>query len=525
MVDRLPGASLPTSRRHFARIVQPKGSFADRERQAQLPAGLQEAIASCVEEGVKKALPDRSADWVRAPKPRNHETWVPNDLGEFVRLEQPEPQVDPLAEFRRKVRTVLSETDTQRVVEYRDGWGNYERAVEWLASVTPPKGEWEKPMPKPPRPTIPRSALGKIASSVSTHKKNATWLLACRARPWQRDRTRKCRIHRIGHQSVQVRSDGKAVSVCGVETCASVWGCPICAQAIYAERATEVTTATKAWRALGPTHVVVMVTTTIRHQRCDDLKGLRKGLANAWRAMWGGRRAKLLKAELGIVHHVRALEVNDGSNGWHPHLHTLCFLKLRTPEGSDESVWSDELVAELRNRWIDSVDRVLGASALPNWEHGLDVRISRKDDYIAKLGLEIASIVGKQGRLRGHRTPWQLLSAATDGNTYAQDRWRHYATAMLGARQLTWSKGAKRAFGIREKTDEEIAKQREEEESRGIVGFNIAGWLWDSLIRVPAWLPAFIHAVKEDPRAAAAMLPPAEPDMERRSWYQFDRGG
>ncbi len=522
-VHEMPQVSPQNSRRRFAGIVRPRGAE-DSRVQAQLPVGLQAAIAQCVQSAVEKTIPDRSRAWEDAPKPRACERWVPDDSGEFVRLAAPEAPIDPLAEFRRKVKTVLFEADDHRVVEYRDGWGNYERSVEWLSSVPHPVAEWTQPPPKPRRPAVPRAALGKIASSVSTHKKNATWLLACRARPWQRERTARCRLRRIGHQSVQVRSDGESVSVCGVETCASVWGCPVCAQAIYTERATEVTTATKAWRAKGPTYVVVMVTTTIRNQRCDDLKALRKGLANAWRGMWGGRRAKLLKAELGVIHHVRALEVNDGVNGWHPHLHTLFFLKLRTPPGSDENVWSDELVAELRNRWIDSVDRVLGASALPNWEHGLDVRVSHKDDYISKLGLEIASIAGKQGRMRGHRTPWQLLRAATDGNGYAQDRWRHYATAMCGARQLTWSRGAKRAFGIRERTDEEIAKAREEQEERGIVGFNLAGWLWDSLIRVPGWLPAFIHAVKTSPGTAAAMLPPPEPDVAKRSWWQFDRG-
>lgn len=303
-----------------------------------------------------------------------------------------------------------------------------------------------------------------------------------------------------------------------------MWGCPVCAQAIYAERANELQQATKAWRALGPNHVVLMITTTVRHELCTDLKWLRRGVANSWRAMWQGRRAKLLKAELGIVHTVRGLEVTHGNHGWHPHLHTLCFVKLRkAPEGED--VWTEEQMATLRNRWIDAVERVLGVGALPNWEHGINVRISHKDDYIAKLGLEVSSIAGKHGRIRGHRTPWQLLRDATDGDVPAQRLWRHYVENMCGARQLTWSKGTKKFFHIAERSDQEIAEAREKLLTEPHVAFELAGWLWDRLVKVPGWLPAFVQAVRENPERARDMLPATSTDPEKRSWYQFDRGG
>lgn len=503
------------------------GRFGSTVRGDRFGPPIQGAIGQCV----KKALAQHEVEgsgWASsstAVPPRRFERWVPDDSGEFVLADDGRsPPEDPLAVFRERTRTVLERRDDHEVVEYRDGWGNIERAVEWLAGVTPPVPTWLQPKREVSRPTVPRAALGKIANSVSKSKKNETWLLSCRARPWQRPRTAKCRLRRVGNQSVQVTSDGTAVSLCGVETCASVWACPVCAQAIYTERAEEVTTAAKRWRERGPTYVVAMVTTTIRHQRCDDLKWLRRGVSNAWRAMWSGRRAKLLKAELGIVHSVRALEVMHGNNGWHPHLHTLVFLKFRTPPASEE-VWTEEQLSTLRNRWIDAVEKTLGVGALPNWERGLDVRISHKDDYIAKLGLEIASIVGKQGRLRGHRTPWQLLRAATNGDVPAQHLWRHYAESMAGARQLTWSRGAKKAFGIAEKSDQEIAEAREEEANKPKVGFTICGWLWDSLVKVPGWLPAFIQAVKEDPARAATMLPPTDSSIDKRTWYQFDRGG
>lgn len=525
---------LPRERRRKVAFAAELGSETEK---SSLLGAFAQAICGVVHEALNETrperLPRRISEWSEPSADTACERWIPYDSGAFVRADNSDSDfvrrdgrqaVDPLAETRKESRTVVHRGADHEVAEYCDGWGNRRKEVEYFVGVVPPKPIWQEPKEQPPRPVVPRAALGKIANNVSKSRKNETWLLACRARPWQRPRTQKCRVHRIGHQSVQVRSDGVAVSLCGVETCASVWGCPVCAQAIYTERAEELKTATKAWRARGPTYVVLMVTTTVRHQRCDDLKWLRKGVANSWRAMWQGRRAKLLKAELGIVHSVRALEATEGSNGWHPHLHTLFFVKLRTPPASDE-VWDEEQISSLRNRWIDAVEKVLGVGALPNWENGLNVRVSHKDDYIAKLGLEIASIAGKQGRLRGHRTPWQLLRAATNGEVPAQWKWTHYTEAMCGARQLTWSLGAKKAFGIAEKTDQEIAEAKEEQQNKPCVAFNISGWLWDSLIKVPGWLPAFIQAVREEPSRAASMLPPTSTDHDKRSWYQFDRGG
>lgn len=450
--------------------------------------------------------------------PRAMERWVADESGVFHRADDPVPD-DPLAKCRQTVRTVLTTAENCEVVEYRDGWGNYERVAEYAPGAEPVP-IWKQKREKVARPTVPGAALGKIAYNVSGAPKNVAWMFACRARPWQRARTARCRVRRLGKQAVQVSSDGTAVSVAGVETCSSVWGCPTCAQAIYTERAEEVKTATKGWRDRGPNHVAVLLTVTIRHQRYDNLRWLRKGVSNSWRSMWQGRRAKLLRAELGIVHTIRALEVTEGPHGWHPHLHTVCFLKLREPP-TDDQVWTDEQVNVLRNRWIDAVERTLGVGALPNWERGLTVSISHKDDYVAKLGLEIASIAGKRPRMEGYRTPWQLLREATDGTVSAQALWREYVDTMIGARQLTWSRGSKKAFGIRDRTDQELAEATEKPK---VTVFNISGWLWDDLVKVPGWLPAFVQAVREDPSRAASMLPPTSKAVDDRSWYQFDRG-
>ncbi len=382
------------------------------------------------------------------------------------------------------------------------------------------------PMPElRAKPEVGRAALAEIASSVSRAPARAAWALLGGLRRHSRERTRRCRIKRIGNVSVQVTSDGKTVTTAGVESCNSVWGCPVCAEAIYLGRADEVTQAIQEWKSRGKGHRVVMITLTVRHERTDDLRRLRRGLANAWRAFWQGRKAKQLRIDLGIVHHVRALEPTYGPNGWHPHLHVLAFVEGNWASQDDdtaEPTWTDAQIFDLRERWADCVERTLGVYRVPTIEHGLQVTISHLSDYLCKLGLEITTITHKVGRVPGHRTPWQIAEQATLGDYQSAKLWRQYTEAMLSARQLTWTKNAKKDLKVNERTDAELANP---EPKRPQVVVTIQGWLWDRLTRIPTWLPAFMAAIRDDPDRAEAMLPkPVSTATGTDGWYRFDRG-
>ena len=394
----------------------------------------------------------------------------------------------------------------------------------------PPTGQRAEPVSDPApvvraKPEVGRAALAEIASSVSRAPARPSWALLGGLRRHSRDRTRRCRVKRIGNVSVQVTSDGGTVTTAGVESCNSVWACPVCAEAIYLGRVDEVTRAIKEWKSRGRGHRVVMITLTVRHERTDDLLRLRRGVANAWRAFWQGRRTKQLRAELGLVHTVRALEPTYGPNGWHPHLHVLAFVEGDWASNDDETAeptWTDEQIFELRERWADCVERTLGVHRIPTLEHGLQVTISHLSDYICKLGLEVATISHKIGRVPGHRTPWQIAGQAALGDYQSAKLWRSYTDAMLGARQLTWSKNAKKDLKVVERTDAELANSKPE---RPRVVVTIQGWLWDRLCKIPTWLPAFMAAVRDDPERAEALLPrPLGAATGTDGWYRFDRG-
>jgi hypothetical protein len=306
-----------------------------------------------------------------------------------------------------------------------------------------------------------------------------------RLRPLSAERTACCRRKRIA-STVQVQSapDG-SVGYAGIMACGSVWSCPVCASKIYGNRADEVQSAVKTWRALG--RPLCMLTLTVRHAKGHDLKTLRRGLAKAWRRLWQGRAGERRKRDWRTEHSVRALEVTHGENGWHPHLHVILFQSEAPLPGA---------LAELQAAWQAAVANELGPDCAPTASRGVDVRPLENERYLSKLGLEVSSIATKKGR-RKSRTAWQIATDAagtdhTAGDGRSRGLWRVFTRDMKGARQLFWSRGARTFFRLgKEVSDEELA-------SDGI-GVLLAEWdgaEWDRLCRAfPHWLTMVTEAV------------------------------
>lgn len=210
-----------------------------------------------------------------------------------------------------------------------------------------------------------------------------------------------------------------------------------------------------------------MLTLTVAHGLGDDLKALRMGVAKAWRYLLQGTRGARLKGSLGMAHYVRALEVTRGElNGWHPHCHLLLFTPRELDKLDEDEIW---------DAWQDCVRRALGEEHMPNRAHGVSLKPSHRDDYIAKLGLEVASITHKRGK-KGSRSPWQVAGDAAAGDRQSQALWVEYGSAMMGARQLSWSRGTRRFFGLRADDDDGVLAAEAE------VGTCVAAWSandWD----------------------------------------------
>lgn len=236
----------------------------------------------------------------------------------------------------------------------------------------------------------------------------------------------------------------------GVQTCGSVWACPLCAPKIQAYRANELAAAVTAHDGQ-----FVLVTLTLQHTRGQSLGAGIEAAYRGWRSITSGRGYKEWRDAVGLVGYVRALEITDGASGWHPHIHALLFVQDLTPER--ETAIGDYMAA----RWGKAVTaRGYGFQRA----HGIMVSAFVTPDaaagaYLAKsTAFEVAYSAGKNGR-QASSSPWGLLQAATDGDTVASARWAEYERDTKGRRALIWSRGLRSLLGLGVSLeDEEIAE-------------------------------------------------------------------
>lgn len=236
----------------------------------------------------------------------------------------------------------------------------------------------------------------------------------------------------------------------GLETCGSVWVCPVCAAKIAMHRRDELAGAIAV--AKGKGYKLRLLTLTAPHQRDDELKDLLEKLHVARRLFRNRKVWKRLAAKWGLVGSVVDQEVTYGGNGWHVHFHEI-LISSEVINKSDQ--------AELLEAWQSACVKV--GLDCPN-EHGLDLRDgSEADRYIAKFGLalELTLTHSKTARHESSSTPWGLLMKAANGDTVAGWLFTVYAAAFTGRKQLVWSKGLKDILCPEQTnlSDDEIAAQ------------------------------------------------------------------
>lgn len=268
-------------------------------------------------------------------------------------------------------------------------------------------------------------------------------------------RQAKCHRWRVPSVSATVRrlpaaEDAHAPGRCvwgGLQLCASVWACPVCAARIVEGRRAELRLAQQRAKELGLS--IFHATLTAPHSLNDDVGPLVKRLSSAFRAFSGNRRAASFKRGIGFVGSVRALELTYGTaNGWHPHFHLILFLDPSAGAWSGGPVTDVEIETEMSAIWRPAcVKQGLG---LPSLERGVRVDPGESAfEYISKWGLEdeLTRAMHKRGRLAS-LTPWDMLRLGARGDHTHRARFIHYAAACKGARQLYWSNGLRDRLGM-----------------------------------------------------------------------------
>ena len=291
----------------------------------------------------------------------------------------------------------------------------------------------------------------------------------------------------------------------GLQTCGSVWHCPICAPKVAAVRRDEMNEAIGAHVRSGGE--VYFLTYTMQHDAerfgqgklAAELKDLKAALSR----LKGLRAFGCIKDEVDYLGTVRAFEVTYGEmNGWHGHTHELVFAgpgqlsALRRIRG----LWARLLIKR-------------GLAGLKPGDCGIELRRKLRAlltrcftvqpgqyaaEYVSKFGREPESERGAWGigsemtrahLKRGHGAedgtpqrcthagPWGLLNDFYDGDARSGDLWREYAIALQGTRQLYWSDGLKaHFFGIVERDDEDIAAEPDARCTEHVVEVGPLSW-------------------------------------------------
>lgn len=281
-------------------------------------------------------------------------------------------------------------------------------------------------------------------------------------------RTDKCLRLRQGSKQIQVwkSNEHKTTSYSGLQTCGSVWACPVCSAKIAERRRAEIIAAMAAHKAAaGCMH---LLTLTAPHQRSDNLADLLGRQAVALKKMFSDKTVRKVFAELGVVGQIRALEVTHGrlskqNNGWHPHYHLLLFSGVGLSLGNATAHQVKQWTNRLYERWVACC---LGAGlGAPSYEHGLKLDDGTKAaKYVAKWGLEDEMTKGHTKRAIHGETPFDFLRAylVDKSDKQAGALFKEFAETFKGKRQLHWSPGLKKRFAIGESSDEELAGQMDD---------------------------------------------------------------
>lgn len=283
-----------------------------------------------------------------------------------------------------------------------------------------------------------------------------------------KSRTNNClRVRQKGQQIQVLKSvEHGTASYGGLQTCGSVWQCPVCAAKISERRRVEVLAAMTAWKAQGGT--VNMLTLTCPHQRSDDLAELLVKQAKALNYFWKDRQVKAVLLEMGNIGHIKATETTHGrlspyDNGWHPHYHVLMFDGFGVDLVRFDKAQMTHWQVKLYLRWANACK--LAGLGEPSYQHGLKLDDgSRADKYISKWGLENEITKGHTKKAISGETPFDLLRAlqADPADRQAAALFIEFATVFKGKRQLRWSKGLKARFAVEEKTDDELTEEKDD---------------------------------------------------------------
>jgi hypothetical protein len=292
-------------------------------------------------------------------------------------------------------------------------------------------------------------------------QRRAAWLLP-------EERVGNCRwtVQRLDRPVELTRHSEGHASYAGLQTCGSVWSCPICAKRVSEQRRSEMNHVLS-W-AREQKHRVKMLTLTSRHTRADLLADQLSSMKRALRLLRQRREWRKLKTNY-LVGSIVATEITHGRNGWHTHFHIILILK-------DEC---DQLLNGLQPPWMKCLNSC-GLSGQSRYAFNIQ-DAHKVGEYISKWGAAeemVLAHVKKGGN--GGRNPFQLLRDFTfDRDIRAGELFKEFSKVFKGTRQLIWSDGLKQFAGVDEIDDGEAAAGEDQQLEELVAFIDHREWVGD----------------------------------------------
>lgn len=292
-------------------------------------------------------------------------------------------------------------------------------------------------------------------------------------------RTRVCHLHKTYQAdsisvNVSESNNSSRASLSGVQTCSSVWSCPVCASRIALERRSEIKKALS-W-ADENDYMVFMVTLTARHNIQSRLKSFRHKFKLAHDDWNGNGTMYRLRKKHRIRYTIKSVEVTYGDNGWHYHYHILMFIEKKYMLQLDDSAL-EMMTDKMRESWVYQLNKH-GLSAVG--EHALNVQAHGNvtEKYLTKLGVGLDDTTDASYEMTGNQTKdksvtvWSILSKARRGYQAGdgmRNKWSRlysqYCVAMMGQAWITWTPKFKDLVGIND-IDDDTANELQAELER-----------------------------------------------------------
>jgi hypothetical protein len=208
----------------------------------------------------------------------------------------------------------------------------------------------------------------------------------------------------------------------GMMRCGCIWLCPDCMYKLMKGRADELYNQLQAYKEKKKT--ILFVTFTLQHRQGDKLQDLHNKLLYAFNFANTSRKWTEAKKDA-PVEYLRTLEVLLGSQGWHPHLHTVFV-------GDEKLIKIIDIFRDLYKQKLSSYGLIVNSHTvvIDKWNGKMD----DMTDYMFKGMLEQELTGGGLKKSGSGKTFFELIDSGNDRAA------REYIEAIKGKRQYHHSK-------------------------------------------------------------------------------------